>query len=110
MSPPIVDLLKRVWRPPINVDLEPADHDKHYKTWGLNLYRTFYNPEFDQQWKLLIDKISKTVLGRLSKYEYRGMILIIHRSSGNTLSWTLALTLLLSMASQETKLAKFTVM
>jgi hypothetical protein len=47
--------------------INPVDHDKHYKPWGFTLYRTCYTPESNQQWKLLIDKISTTVLATLSK-------------------------------------------
>jgi hypothetical protein len=82
MPEPIADMLKRVWRPPYGVTIYPADHDKHYKPWGFTLYRTCYNPSLDQQWKLLIDKISTSLWARLqppvvdeafllSKFEHR---------------------------------------
>jgi hypothetical protein len=65
----IADILGRVWRPPINVYLDPADDHKYYKTWGFTLYRTSYSPESEQQWKLLIDKISTTVSAKISRYQ-----------------------------------------
>lgn len=68
----IRSIVRRTWRPPINVDINPADHDKHYKPWGFTLYRTCYTSESDQQWKLLIDKISTTVLATLSKCKDKG--------------------------------------
>jgi hypothetical protein len=68
MSSVIQDILRRIYRPPINVNICPADYDKHYKPWGFTLYRTCYAPESNQQWKLLVDKISTTVLATLSEY------------------------------------------
>ena len=65
-------IVRRTWRPPINVDIYPADHDEHYKPWGFTVYRTCYTPESDQQWKLMIDKISTTVLATLSKCKDEG--------------------------------------
>jgi hypothetical protein len=50
----------------------PADHDKHYKPWGFTLYRTCYTPGFDEQWKLLIERISTTVLATLSQCKDEG--------------------------------------
>lgn len=72
MSSTIRDILRRIYRPPIDVDIYPADRDKHYKPWGFTLYRTCYTPESDQQWKLLIDKISTTVLATLSEHKDEG--------------------------------------
>jgi hypothetical protein len=68
----VTGLLERLWRPPINVDLDPADDDKHYKTWGFTLYRTFYSLESEQQWNLLIEKISTTLLAEISRYKRYG--------------------------------------
>ena len=72
MSISIPDIVHRTWRPPIGVEISPADHDKQYKLWGFVLYRTCYSHESNQQWKALIDTISTTVLAGLSKYKDRG--------------------------------------
>ena len=68
----VQSIVRRTWRPPVNVDIDSADHDKYYKPWGFMIYRTCYTPESDQQWKLLIDKISTTVLATLSACKDRG--------------------------------------
>lgn len=54
-------MLKRLWRPPENVDIWPADDDIYYKSWGFTIYRTCYDPGSEQQWNLLIEKISTSV-------------------------------------------------
>lgn len=65
-------LVHRTWRPPFNVDILPFDHDRHYKQWGFVIYRTYYGPESDQQWTMLIKHISTTVLAGLRKYQDQG--------------------------------------
>ncbi|KAJ8114500.1 hypothetical protein OPT61_g3635 [Boeremia exigua] len=72
MSSTVEAILRRIYRPPLDVTIYPADVHKHYKPWGFTLYRTCYTPESDRQWELLIDKISTAVLSTLSRYKDRG--------------------------------------
>lgn len=65
-------LVKRTWRPPINVDMFPDDCDKHHKPWKSTIYQTCYSPKSDQQWDLLINNIYTAKLARFRIYREQG--------------------------------------
>jgi hypothetical protein len=60
--------LEKLFKPPEGEFPTNADFDQYRRNWGFTIYRTFYGPNSDEQWRKLLEKITKG-----AKYELNMM-------------------------------------
>ncbi|KAH7139842.1 hypothetical protein B0J13DRAFT_586379 [Dactylonectria estremocensis] len=56
-----------VKRPPINRNL--LENFKYYGNWGFTIYRTYYSPESDKHWDMLLDALKRQTYFALAYLE-----------------------------------------
>ncbi|KAJ4035267.1 hypothetical protein NW756_008513 [Fusarium oxysporum] len=62
MYPPIEELIDHVWSPPRGVKRQQKsrhhpDNLQYYCQWGYTIYRTYYSPESDRYWNVLLNSL-----------------------------------------------------
>ncbi|TVY67893.1 hypothetical protein Focb16_v003052 [Fusarium oxysporum f. sp. cubense] len=62
MYPPIEELIDHVWSPPRGVKRQHKsrhhpDNLQYYCQWGYTIYRTYYGPESDRYWNVLLNSL-----------------------------------------------------
>ncbi|WAO88980.1 Hypothetical protein NCS54_00635200 [Fusarium falciforme] len=70
-------MIDLVWQPPRKkpgvkrpmLDRRLPENFKHYGNWGFTIYRTYYSPESDKHWDILLDALKRQTCLALGYYE-----------------------------------------
>ncbi|KAI8671979.1 hypothetical protein LRP88_03501 [Fusarium phalaenopsidis] len=70
-------MIDLVWQPPRKkpgvkrpmLDRRLPENFKHYGNWGFAIYRTYYSPESDKHWDILLDALKRQTYLALGYYE-----------------------------------------
>ncbi|KAH7131157.1 hypothetical protein EDB81DRAFT_845728 [Dactylonectria macrodidyma] len=62
-------MIELIWRPPRKepgvkrppIDRNLPENFKYYGNWGFTIYRTYYSPESDKHWDMLLDALKHDV-------------------------------------------------
>ncbi|KAH7124870.1 hypothetical protein B0J13DRAFT_598937 [Dactylonectria estremocensis] len=63
----VSEMIELVWWPPREepgvrrpeIDRKLPENFKHYGNWGFTIYRTYYSPESDEHWHMLLDALKR---------------------------------------------------
>lgn len=70
-------MIDLIWRPPrkepgvkmSRIDRKLPENFKYYRNWGFTIYRTYYNPESDKHWDMLLDALKRQTYLALGSYD-----------------------------------------
>ncbi|KAJ4252462.1 hypothetical protein NW762_011063 [Fusarium torreyae] len=72
----ISELIDFVWKPPRQpgvvrrpLDRTLPENSKYFRNWGFTVYRTYYGPESDKHWNILLDLMRQQTLLALGYHE-----------------------------------------
>ncbi|KAH7115425.1 hypothetical protein B0J13DRAFT_459618 [Dactylonectria estremocensis] len=73
----VSEMIDLMWRPPRKepgvkrppIDRKLPENFKYYGRWGFTIYRTYYNPESDEHWDMLLDALKRQTYLALGYYE-----------------------------------------
>ncbi|KAF7553489.1 hypothetical protein G7Z17_g3625 [Cylindrodendrum hubeiense] len=70
----VSELINLLYRPPRGAtkqqrDRESPENFKYYGNWGFTIYRTYYAPESDQYWDMLLGALRRQTMLALSHYD-----------------------------------------
>ncbi|KAH7134335.1 hypothetical protein EDB81DRAFT_95905 [Dactylonectria macrodidyma] len=63
----VSEMIELIWRPPRKepgvkrppIDRNLPENFKYYGNWGFTIYRTYYSPESDKHWDMLLDALKR---------------------------------------------------
>ncbi|KAM5348615.1 hypothetical protein ACJ41O_008439 [Fusarium nematophilum] len=64
------EMMKLMWKPPRTepgvkrwaLDRKLPENFKYYGNWGFTIYRTYYSPESDEHWEMLLDSLKRQTM------------------------------------------------
>ncbi|KAF4952931.1 hypothetical protein FGADI_6364 [Fusarium gaditjirri] len=74
MKPFIEEMIEHIWSPPRGVQRQHncrkhPDNLQYYRPWGFTLYRTYYSPESDRHWDMLLNSLNQQTLLAFGYFE-----------------------------------------